>query len=669
MINKNLEDLCRLIRYDILTSTTAAGSGHPTSSLSAVELITTLFFGGYYHYDLKKQDSIANDRFILSKGHASPLLYSLYHAAGCLPYEKLLTLRKFGSCLQGHPTPFFPYADVATGSLGQGLSVAVGMALGVKLRIKNEELKIGRTPKIWVLLGDSEMAEGQIWEAMESASFHQLDNLVAIVDVNRLGQQGETIQGWDVHDYEKKARAFGWEPIVIEDGHNLVEISQSFSKLINTNSTSSTNSTNSTSSTKPKIIIARTIKGKGVSFLEDKNGWHGKTLDDKQLKTALEELGQVDLKARGKINSPKNFKVQSSKFKSTSLITNHQPPITNMATREAFGDALVDLGKENPNIVVLDAEVANSTYENKFQKAYPDRFFEMFIAEENMMSTALGLSKIGYIPFVSTFAAFLTRTYDQVRMAQYSIFKPEARSTKSETNSKNNIQNKKNSDFDIRISNLNLNIVGSHAGVSIGEDGPSQMGLEDLAMMRSILNGIVLYPSDAVSTRKLVSLMAKTPGIKYLRASRGKTPVIYDEKEEFVLGGFKLHPSSIINHSSSILVIAAGITLHEALKAQKKLEEKKIAATVVDLYCIKPLNNAVMEQLINSHRHIIVVEDHYPTGGIGEAISELIVNRKLKIENWSHLCVRKIPMSGTPEELLNYEEIDSEAIIKTICRL
>lgn len=641
MDEKKLEKLCKLIRYDILTSTTKAGSGHPTSALSAVELLTTLFFSGFYHFDPKNPKNYINDRFILSKGHASPLLYSLYHAGGLIDYKELMTLRKFGSRLEGHPSIKLPYVDVATGSLGQGLSVGIGMALGIRLRIKNNQLKTARVPKVWVLLGDSEMAEGQVWEAAEIASYYKLNNLVGIIDVNRLGQQGETEKGWDIHDYQKKLRAFGWKTMVINNGHNLKEIKKTFDEVENKRTVKDQ---------QPIMAIIRTVKGKGVSFLEDKNGWHGKTLDKNQLKKALKELGEIDLKIRGKIkiptvglqvkkeklNSNENIKDVLKKLETSIRIDGGKTSTASIATREAYGDALVELGGENPNVVVLDAEVANSTYENKFQKRFPDRFFEMFIAEENMMSVALGLSKINYIPFSSTFAAFMTQTFDQIRMAQYS--------------------------------NGNIKIVGSHAGVSIGQDGPSQMGLEDISMMRSILNSIVFYPSDATSTYKLVKIMTENKGLFYLRATRGKTPIIYNDNETFEIGGFKIHECKINSHSKhdsniKVLIISAGITLHEALNAQKILVKKNIYSTVLDLYCIKPLDNRTIKQLIDKHSRVIVVEDHYPYGGIGEAISPLLVSSDV---NYTHLCVRKIPTSGTTEELLRFEEINVEAIIKSV---
>ena len=658
MPNKEfLEKICRLLRYDILTSTSAAGSGHPTSALSAVELMTALFFAGFLSYDLKDPKNLTNDRLIFSKGHASPLLYSLYHAAGAISYDELLTLRKFGSRLEGHPTPGFPYVDVATGSLGQGLSVGVGMAMGIKkifdnrysiLANKNTIKNVERIPKIWVLLGDSECDEGQVWEAIESAVRFNLDNLIGILDVNKLGQYGETYEGWNLERYERKVQAFGWNTAIVKDGHDLNQIFEAFK---------------SDMKGKPTMIIARTVKGKGISFLENKEGWHGKVLNEQELKLALKELGEVDLKVRGDLIKPNfqfpispstssgsraksrdNFQVNPNN-KINHVISKLEKFIPNtdlkieISTREAYGDTLVESGEMYPSLVVLDAGMANSTYEDKFQKKFPDRFFEMSITEENMTGVALGLSKLGFIPFFSTFAAFLTQTFDQVRMAQYS--------------------------------NANLKIVGSHAGVSIGQDGPSQMGLEDLAMMRSISNSTIFYPADATSTKKLIKIMIEDKGIFYLRTTRGKTSILYDENEEFKIGGCKVHPTSLFELrgvskvktiKSKTLIIAAGITLHEALKAQEKLADEEIDAVVIDCYSIKPLDEKTIIKYISEYKNIIVVEDHYPYGGLGEAIASLISNNQLPISNYAHLCVRKIPRSGKPEELLKYEGIDALTI-------
>ena len=654
----SLKEIAKLIRYDILTSTTQAASGHPTSCLSAVELMVALFFNGNLSYSIQNPSQIINDRIIFSKGHAAPLLYSLYHAAGILSHDELLTLRKFDSVLEGHPTPRFKYADVATGSLGQGLSIGVGMALGIKLRIKNQEFTIKREPKIWILMGDSEMAEGQVWEAMQLAAYYKLNNLIGILDVNRLGQRGETMLGWDIETYAKRIESFGWKTIIVEDGNDLKQACNAFDKL-----------RSQALSSKPTMIIAKTIKGKGISFLENKDGWHGKPVPKEKLQEALDELGKVDLNLKGKILSPQYQKLNIKNQNYNSKIKNESEMLhvtsymlhDKVATREAYGEALVALGKMNPDIVVLDAETSNSTYADKFKKSFPERFYEMFIAEQNMVSVALGFSKLGYVPYVSSFAVFLTRAFDQMRIAQYS--KP------------------------------NLKICGSHAGVSIGQDGPSQMALEDIAMMRGLLESTVLYPSDGISAEKLTALMINNKGINYLRTTREKTPVIYDNREEFVIGGSKLHfvknnklqitnnkpaspllqrGESIINNKESnikTLIIAAGITLHEALKAQKTLAEEGIEIVVMDCYSVKPIDAATVNQLTGLVRNIIVVEDHYPYGGIGEAVmNALLANFKFQISNFkfAHLCVRKLPRSGKPAQLLRYEEIDAEAIVKKV---
>ncbi len=624
---KLLQKLTALIRYDILTSTTAAGSGHPTSSLSAIELMTTLYFGGFLRYDIKNPHYIFNDRVIFSKGHAAPLLYALYHAAGPLTHDELLTLRQFQSNLEGHPTPRFPYVDVATGSLGQGLSMGVGMALGIRLRITNERLAIKRIPRVFVLLGDSEMAEGQIWEALEVASYYKLNNLVGILDVNRLGQTGETMYGWEIETYAKRIESFGWKTIVVDNGHNIEKLAKAYEAALEP----------AHQDLRPMMIIARTVKGKGVSFLEDKDGWHGKVVSKNMLKKALKDLGKVDLKIRGTIQ--KSEKVDANEDnKRINTISKKLYVLANpIATRKAFGNALVELGYEHGNLVVFDAEVSNSTYENGFAEQFPKQYFEMYIDEENMISAAVGISKLGFVPYISTFAAFLTRGFDQIRMAQYS--------------------------------NANLKIIGSHVGVSIGQDGPSQMGLEDIAMMRSILNSVVLYPADGISANKLTKIMYETPGICYLRTTRGETPVIYDKYEKFEIGGSKIHYSKVKGLKSRVLIIAAGITVHEALKAQQELLKENIETVVMDCYSIKPIDEKTICELTQETKKVIVVEDHYPSGGLGEVVMQaLLTNLKFKISNleFAHLCVRKIPHSGKPEELLRYEDIDAKAIINAV---
>ncbi|MDH7475875.1 MAG: transketolase family protein [Microgenomates group bacterium] len=706
MINlKNLQKLCQLIRYDILTATTKAGSGHPTSSLSVVELMTTLFFGGFLKYDLKNPQNPANDRVIFSKGHATPLLYALYHAAGVVSYEELLSQRQFGSRLEGHPTPRFPYVEAATGSLGQGLSVGVGMALGVKLNIQRSILNRRQTPRIFVLLGDSEVAEGQIWEAAEIASYYKLDNLIAILDVNRLGQRGETMLGWDLKTYENRFGAFGWRTILVKDGNSLEQV---YKALVKVSAGPGERTANSGLSKdvfgsehwrerkpgldpkfyKPTIVIAKTVKGKGVSFLENQNGWHGKALTKDQLNIALKELGKPDLNLKGKIIAP-NYKLQIINNKSISnLQTSKTKKLQTInyklqdliATREAYGDALVALGKIYPELVVLDAEVSNSTYSDKFKKVFPNRFLEMFIAEQNMISAAVGLAKQGYIPFCSSFAAFLTRAFDQLRMAQYSVSEEKSKtpvlSQSFKEASASNVEAKQTKNMALRfLEFLDLKIVGSHAGVSIGYDGPSQMGLEDIAMARSILKSVVFYPSDATSTFKLTEIMAKTPGIFYLRTTREKTPVIYPMEEKFVIGGSKIHYSEtgisrIKMGKLKALIIAAGITLYQALIAQKELAKENIQTVVLDCYSVKPLDEKTIVNFAQKAEKVIVVEDHYPAGGLGETVKSVLINnlKTKQFNHFIHLAVRKIPRSGSPEELLTYEEIDSTAIIKAVLK-
>ncbi|MCK5282097.1 MAG: transketolase [Nanoarchaeota archaeon] len=600
-----IEELAKLIRHNILVSTTEAGSGHPTSSLSAADIMTTLFFGGYFKADLENIKNPNNDRVIFSKGHASPLFYSLYAAAGKVSQEELKTLRKFTSNLEGHPTPLFKYTECASGSLGQGLSVGVGMAINAKY--------LDKLPyKTYVLMGDSEAAEGSVWEAMEIASYYKLDNLIGILDVNRLGQRGETMYGHNVSVYEQKVKAFGWETIVI-DGHSYDEINDAFEKALKVKD-------------KPVMIIAKTLKGKGVSLLEDKDGWHGKAVPKDKLDEVLKELGNVDLSLIGEIAKPENKNPDVPNIEKKELAKYSIGD--SVPTRKAYGNALVKIKSRFPELVVLDAETSNSTYAEIFRNEYPEHFFEMFIAEQNMAGTALGLSLRGKIPFMSSFSAFLTRAYDQVRMSQYS--------------------------------NSNVKVVGSHAGVSIGEDGGSQMGLEDLAMFRTLHNSVVLYPSDAVSTEKLVEAAAKHDGNVYMRTTRMATEVIYDSKEEFHIGKCKVIRES---KDDVVTVIGAGVTLHEALKAYDELNKEGISIRIIDLYSIKPIDSITLKKAAEDTGKIITVEDHYPEGGIGEAVMEALSKEDVKVYS---LAVRKMPRSGKPAELLDYEGISSKGIIKKV---
>ena len=605
---EQLEKLAKLIRYFSLVSTTEAGSGHPTSSLSAADLMTCLFFAGFFRFDAENPRHPNNDRLIFSKGHASPLFYALWAAAGKVSEEELMTLRKFGSPLEGHPTVAFPYTEASTGSLGQGLSIGVGMALNARF--------IDKLPyRTFVLLGDSEMAEGSQYEALEIASYYGLDNLVGILDVNRLGQRGETMYGHDLSVYERRVSSFGWEPIVI-DGHSVPEILTAYEKALQVRSG-------------PAMIIAKTIKGKGVSFVEDKNGWHGKALKRDELAKALGELGEIDRTIRGVLRKPDDLKPEKqSPRKAEGISYSGEKPV---ATRHAYGTALARIFPEFPEMVVLDGEVSNSTYAEIFKASYPGRFFEMYIAEQNMVGTALGLSRRGKIPFVSTFAAFFTRAFDQIRMSQYS--------------------------------DPNIKFCGSHAGVSIGEDGSSQMGLEDIAMFRCLLNSVVLYPSDAVSTEKLVEESARHKGIVYLRTTRKETPVLYQNDETFPLGGSKVLRKSGVDR---VTVAAAGVTLHEALAAYEALKAEGISVRVIDLYSVKPVDRVTLSEAAGATKAIITVEDHFAEGGIGEAVRSALADLRTPVHS---LAVRNMPRSGKPDELLAYEEISKNAIIKKVKEL
>lgn len=608
---QKLHELARLIRYYILISTTAAGSGHPSSSLSATDFMTALLFGGFFRADINRPDYINNDRLIFSKGHAAPLLYALYAAAGKVSETELLQLRKFESPLEGHPSLRFPYTEVATGSLGQGLSVGVGMALNAKYLDKVSY-------RTFVLLGDSEMAEGSIWEAMEIAAHYKLNNLVAIVDVNRLGQRGETLFGHHIDVYQKKAEAFGWKTMVVEDGNDITQCVRAFEQI-------------ESSDLQPIMILARTFKGKGVSFIENKEGWHGKPLNEQQLEQALQELGPVQKKIHGRFAKPEKIKFKKATVKKILSSPEEYKKGEMISTRKAYGDALVKIFSDHPNMVVLDAETSNSTFAETFKKFRPDKFFEMFIAEQNMAGVALGLSRRGKIPFVSTFAAFLTRAFDQIRMGGYS--------------------------------NSNVKFVGSHAGVSIGEDGPSQMALEDMGMFLSVLGSTVLYPSDAVSCEQLVRQAADHEGMVYIRTTRMDLPVLYSSKEKFPLGGHKVLRS---NKKDSIALIGAGITVHEALKAQEMLEKKGISARVIDLYSIKPMNERELVKSLRGVKKVFSFEDHHIRGGFGETLASFLPLYEIQTYLFG---VKKIPRSGTPQELLEYEEISAQAMVKWVQKI
>lgn len=595
-----LTRICKLLRYYIIKSTTIAGSGHPTSSLSAVETMASLMFGGWFKYKVDYPLFANNDRLIFSKGHASPLLYALWTIAGAVDEEELWQLRRFGSNLEGHPTKNFKYGEAATGSLGQGLSIGVGMALNAKY--------LDMLPyRTYVLLGDSEMSEGSIWEAVQLASHYKLDNLVGIIDVNGLGQSGWTMYGHNTQRYAEMLSSFGWQTIEVE-GHNITENLSAFNAAMD-------------SKDKPVMIIADTVKGKGVSFLEDRQGWHGKALTEKEEKKALSELGEIEYGLRAKLAEPENLKPHKCSPAEDKILTVSK---NKMATRKAYGMGLVNIFPKFPHIVALDGEVSNSTYSEVFRNNYPNNYFEMFIAEQNMTGVALGLSLRGKIPFMSSFAAFHSRAFDQIRMSQYS--------------------------------NSNIKFVGSHAGVSIGEDGPSQMGLEDLAMFRTNLDSVILYPADAVSTIKLVEQAALHQGNVYIRTTRMDTPILYKSQDEFKIGGSSTLKSS---PKDVVTICAAGITVHQALKAYYNLKKEGIAVRIIDLYSIKPLDYLALLKAQRETEAIVTVEDHYAQGGLGEAVCSLLSRDNVSVHI---MAVRKMPRSGSPQELLDFEEISADAI-------
>ena len=601
-------ELAQQLRVDSIRCTTTAGSGHPTSSMSAADLMAVLM-SSYLHYDFDNPRHPNNDHLIFSKGHASPLLYSMFKAAGAISDEELLTLRKFGSRIEGHPTPVLPWVDVATGSLGQGLPIGVGIGLAGKY--------LDKLPyHIWVLLGDSEMAEGSIWEAFDHATHYKLDNLVAILDCNRLGQRGETELGWNTAAYAARARGFGWNAIVI-DGHNYDEINQAFAQAIQPNGS-------------PTVIIAKTMKGKGVSFLENKEGWHGKALNPQQEEQALSELHAVRSKTFP-VQKPEDLWPAPEGEKKPLALPKYDGQEA-VATRKAYGDALKALGAANPNVIGLDGEVSNSTYAEEFAKAYPERFFEQYIAEQQLVAAAVGMSVRHKIPFASTFAAFFSRAYDFIRMAA--------------------------------ISRANIRLCGSHAGVSIGEDGPSQMALEDLAMMRAVYGSTVLYPSDPNQTAQLVQQMAETEGIVYMRTTREKTPVLYSPDEQFSIGGSRVLRSS---DNDEVTIVAAGITLHNALDAYEQLVGQGIRARVIDAYTIKPIDEETLFAAADEAGNVLVtVEDHWPEGGLGEAVLEAFTERDDAMPRIVKLAVQSMPGSGTPAELMEEAGISAHHIVQAV---
>ena len=599
------------LRIHSIISTSEAGSGHPTTCLSAADIVSALFFHAM-RYDPANAQNPNNDRFILSKGHAAPLLYAAYAEAGIIPTEKLRTLRQIDSILEGHPTPRFEWTEVATGSLGQGLTLGLGMALNGKYLDASDY-------RVYVLLGDGETAEGGVWEAAALASHYKLNNLIGIVDVNALGQSQRTMYAFDIDTYCQRFEAFGWQTIGI-DGHDLDEILPALDQA-------------KASIEKPTMIVAKTFKGKGVSFLEDADNWHGKALaQGEELDKALAELGPLQLNLPTQIESPRAIVVNGDRSTGTECEPPDYPPDEEIATRSGYGVGLAKLGSVNPSVVALDGDTKNSTHAEQFMELHPNRYFEMFIAEQNLVGAGIGLAKRGKIPFVSTFAAFLSRAYDQIRMSA--------------------------------ISQANIKYAGSHCGVSIGEDGPSQMGLEDIAMFRAIPGAAVLYPSDAVAAERLVAEAAAHEGIVYLRTSRPKTALLYDAAESFPIGGCKVIRKS---GEDKLTVVAAGVALHEVLKAHEALAQEGIAIRVIDLYSIKPIDaEALQTAASETNNTLITVEDHYPEGGLGDAVLDAVATQGVYVHK---LAVTGMPRSGKPEELLEYHGISANAIVQKVKEL
>ena len=593
-------ELGQQLRVDAVRASDAGGSGHPTSSMSAADLMAVLF-DGHLRYDFDRPDDPRNDHLIFSKGHASPLLYALFKAAGAVDDEELLSFRKLGSRLEGHPTPDIPWVEFATGSLGQGLPLGVGVALAGK--------QLDRLPyRVWVLCGDSELAEGSVWEAIEHAGYARLDNLIAILDINRLGQRGPTRHQWDLDAYVDRVRAFGWEAITV-DGHDVEAIEAAYERAEQADG-------------RPAAVIAQTKKGRGVRAVEDHEGFHGKPVKD--AREAIEELGGVrDLGVT--VRKPEGDG-EPHRFERSDSERPRYDVGDEVPTRQAYGQALAALGGARPEVVALDGEVGDSTHAYRFGEAHPDRFFELYIAEQQMVAAAVGMQARGWIPYAATFAAFLSRAYDFIRMAA--------------------------------ISQANICLCGSHAGVAIGQDGPSQMGLEDLAALRAVHSSTVLYPCDANQTARLVEAMADLDGVRYLRTSRGAMPVVYGPDEEFPVGGSKVLRSS---DDDEVTLVGAGVTLHEALKAADALAEDGVSARVIDLYSVKPVDEDALAAAASETGAIVTVEDHWPEGGLGDAVLSALAAADAQA-GVRKLAVRKMVGSGAPAELLSEAGIDAEAI-------
>ena len=605
-----LKNIATRLRIDSLRATTEAGSGHPTSCFSAADVVAALFFAEM-HFDPGDPHRADNDRFVLSKGHAAPLLYAAWAEAGAFPRQHLMTLRKLDSDLEGHPTPRLPFAPVATGSLGQGLAAAVGMAYDIKNLCRSGQ-------RVYVLMGDGESAEGSLWEAAQWASAHRLSNLCATIDINRLGQSGPTLLGHEMETYRRRWEAFGWQALVV-DGHDIAALQQAYEHASETTAG-------------PTIVLARTLKGKGLGQVEDVEGWHGKALDrkmaEKVVATLKQEIGDTepDWEPNLPDASPAAPALRSDQSQPASP---YQIRGKEVATRKAFGEALAELAKSDPRIVVVDGDVKNSTYTEDAEKVAPERFLESYIAEQNMVGMAMGLAARGRIPFAATFACFLTRAYDFIRMAT--------------------------------ISKLNIKLIGTHAGISIGEDGPSQMGLEDLAMMSAEPEFTVLYPSDATSAWRATLLMAQHRGPCYLRAGRPNQPILYGPGEEFAIGKCKVLRRT--DHDRA-LIVAAGVTVNEALLAHEILDGEAIPVRVIDLFSVQPIDRAA---LITSARAVggvvITVEDHYVHGGIGDAVLGALAGERVRL---TKLAVRGVARSGKPVELLERYGINAAPIIDAV---
>ncbi len=604
MDNAGWTDLAAQLGVDSIRSSTAAGSGHPTSSLSAAHLLAVLW-ADHLRYDVDDPANSANDRFVLSKGHASPLMYAMLKAVGAISDEQLLSVRRFGSPVQGHPVPVedMPWIDVATGSLGQGLPIGLGMALAMKLD--------DSPARVWVLMGDSEVAEGSVWEAMENASFHGTANLNAILDMNRLGQRGPTMLQWDGEAYVRRARSFGWDAFEV-DGHDVEAIDRAYRR--------------GEGSDRPVLVVARTQKGHGVSFLQDKEGWHGKALDREQARQAIAELGGE----RNIAFTPPKPEPWSSPEPTRGPVELPTYP-EGVATRKAFGEALRALALARTDIVALDGEVANSTYTEDVLSVAPDRFVELFIAEQAMVGTAVGMQVLRKAPFAATFAAFLTRAFDFVRMAA--------------------------------ISRANIRLSGSHAGVSIGEDGPSQMALEDLAMMRAVHGSSVLYPSDGTSAVKLTAAMADLAGVSYIRTTREKTATLYQAGEEFPIGGSKTIARS---DDDRVTLIGAGITVHECIAAADLLAGDGVAARVIDCYSVKPIDADAVRGALRETGTLVVVEDHWIQGGLGDAVLDAVATGGELGGRVVKIAVTQMPGSGSPEELRDWAGISASRIAERV---